>query len=142
MIEEKSCDYELLRMLAQGRSNKDIASFLNVSPPIAKQRLQALFLELLVTKETASVAGSSSECRGIKKPQPASAAGAPEPKAMLYGLPCAKCRAYYCADLPVCPVCKSSDRVSPNATPALPVISAMTTPDPRDTTSRAASSDH
>ena len=30
-----------------------------------------------------------------------------------YGLPCAKCRTYYAADLTSCPVCKSSERVSP-----------------------------
>lgn len=28
-----------------------------------------------------------------------------------YGLPCAKCKTYYKADLTVCPVCKSSERV-------------------------------
>jgi hypothetical protein len=33
-----------------------------------------------------------------------------------YGLPCSKCRVYYPADMAVCPVCKSSDRVSPAAT--------------------------
>jgi hypothetical protein len=30
-----------------------------------------------------------------------------------YGLPCAKCRTYYAADLPACPVCHSGERVSP-----------------------------
>jgi hypothetical protein len=30
-----------------------------------------------------------------------------------YGLPCAKCRTYYAADLPACPVCKADERVSP-----------------------------
>jgi hypothetical protein len=30
-----------------------------------------------------------------------------------YGLPCAKCKTYYTADLEVCPVCKSPQRVSP-----------------------------
>jgi len=32
-----------------------------------------------------------------------------------YGLPCAKCRTYYPADLKVCPVCKSSERVAVTA---------------------------
>jgi len=32
-----------------------------------------------------------------------------------YGLPCAKCRKYYPATLSACPVCKSSQRVSPTA---------------------------
>lgn len=35
-----------------------------------------------------------------------------------YGLPCAKCRTYYAADLTACPVCKSAQRVSAIATPA------------------------
>ena len=32
-----------------------------------------------------------------------------------YGLPCAKCKTYYLANLNACPVCKSSERVSPLA---------------------------
>jgi hypothetical protein len=40
---------------------------------------------------------------------------APEPKAVGYGLPCSRCRAYYPADMHVCPVCKSTERVSPAA---------------------------
>jgi hypothetical protein len=49
-----------------------------------------------------------------------------------YGLPCAKCRTYYSADLTICPVCKTSERVS--ATPAnartTVSISQAATPDP------------
>ena len=30
-----------------------------------------------------------------------------------FGLPCARCRTYYAADLRVCPVCKHTERVSP-----------------------------
>lgn len=30
-----------------------------------------------------------------------------------YGLPCARCKTYYAADLAACPVCKSPQRVSP-----------------------------
>jgi hypothetical protein len=37
------------------------------------------------------------------------------PKRRGYGLPCAKCRTYYRADQTVCPVCKATERVSPNA---------------------------
>ena len=33
-----------------------------------------------------------------------------------YGLPCAKCRAYYPADLHSCPICRTTQRVSPKAT--------------------------
>ena len=30
-----------------------------------------------------------------------------------YGMPCAKCKTYYSADLDSCPVCKTTERVSP-----------------------------
>jgi hypothetical protein len=40
---------------------------------------------------------------------------APEKKAIGYGLPCSRCHAYYPADMHVCPICKSPDRVSPTA---------------------------
>jgi len=37
------------------------------------------------------------------------------PRRSGYGLPCAKCKTYYAADLSACPVCKSEERVSPTA---------------------------
>jgi hypothetical protein len=40
-----------------------------------------------------------------------------------YGLPCAKCRTYYAANLAACPVCKSPERVSP-------VIGSLPSPGP------------
>lgn len=49
-----------------------------------------------------------------------------------FGLPCAKCKTYYAADLKVCPVCQSTERVSPTAFPA-PSIAAPSSeesPDP------------
>ena len=48
-----------------------------------------------------------------------------------YGLPCAKCRTYYRADLTACPVCKTSERVSvaPTRTP-IPSAPAENLPDP------------
>lgn len=54
-----------------------------------------------------------------------------EHKAVGYGLPCAKCRAYYPADLDRCPICKSVDRVSPVAAgqvPIAPVAAAAPAP--------------
>lgn len=36
-----------------------------------------------------------------------------ERKQVGYGLPCAKCRLYYPADLDACPTCKSTERVAP-----------------------------
>ncbi|MGC2195050.1 MAG: hypothetical protein WA628_10280 [Terriglobales bacterium] len=41
----------------------------------------------------------------------------PSLKPVGYGLPCSKCRKYYAASLSACPICKSSERVSP--TPAI-----------------------
>ena len=34
-------------------------------------------------------------------------------KHVLYGLPCAHCRAYYDAALSACPICRCLDRISP-----------------------------
>ena len=35
------------------------------------------------------------------------------PRRVGYGLPCVKCKTYYAADLSMCPVCKTEERVSP-----------------------------
>jgi hypothetical protein len=57
------------------------------------------------------------------------------PRRAGYGLPCAKCRTYYAADLAVCPVCNTQERVLPvvdTATlmsSALPESSAPPVPD-------------
>lgn len=32
-----------------------------------------------------------------------------------YGMPCAKCRAYYPSDMDACPICKSRERVTPGS---------------------------
>lgn len=37
-----------------------------------------------------------------------------------YGLPCAKCRLYYPANLDICPTCNSKERVSPRVVPPAP----------------------
>jgi hypothetical protein len=47
-------------------------------------------------------------------------------KAIGYGLPCAHCHAYYPSDMNACPICKSPDRVLPNA----PVAHCMVAPEP------------
>jgi hypothetical protein len=54
------------------------------------------------------------------------------PRSWGYGLPCAKCHTYYSAGLTACPVCKSSERVSP-VSGAVPVgsVTAERTPDPK-----------
>jgi hypothetical protein len=119
-----SRDRELLRMLAQGCSNKVIANFLNVSPPTAKKQVQAMFLKILVAKEGVPIPGLTTEQHRMEEPQPSAQA----PRVHLYGLPCSKCHAYYSADMSACPICKSPDRESPNPAPALPVVSAITPP--------------
>lgn len=56
------------------------------------------------------------------------------PRRIGYGLPCVKCKTYYAADLSMCPVCKSEERVSPVvdaagiASPSVPE-SALPVPD-------------
>ena len=54
------------------------------------------------------------------------------PRRVGYGLPCAKCKTYYAADLKSCPVCQASDRVSPLDAPVVTNGVALTTdlPDP------------
>ncbi|MGB0039692.1 MAG: hypothetical protein WBQ00_12385, partial [Terriglobales bacterium] len=37
-----------------------------------------------------------------------------------YGMPCAKCRAYYPSDMDACPICKTRERISPGTTGASP----------------------
>ena len=59
-------------------------------------------------------------------------AGLPEqlgPRRVGYGLPCAKCKTYYAADLTVCPVCQTKERVSP-VVATLPVVPSTAEPDP------------
>lgn len=53
------------------------------------------------------------------------------PRRTGYGLPCAKCKTYYAADLTACPVCKNEERVSP-VIASLPVAPATAEelPDP------------
>ena len=58
-------------------------------------------------------------------------ASAPEKKAIGYGLPCSRCHAYYPADMHVCPICKSPDRVAPTT----PVAHSTTSVAPQPATS-------
>jgi hypothetical protein len=61
-----------------------------------------------------------------------SAPGVPsEKKAIGYGMPCSRCHAYYPADMHVCPICKSAERVSPTA----PVVHSMASAVPQPATS-------
>src|SRR5690242_10388701 len=51
------------------------------------------------------------------------------PKHTGYGLPCARCKTYYAADLGACPICKSPQRVSASA-PMPTAAPAEQLPDP------------
>ena len=41
-----------------------------------------------------------------------------QPRKVLYGLPCARCKTYYAGDLTSCPVCQCPERVSRLGLPA------------------------
>jgi len=58
---------------------------------------------------------------------------AAEKKAVGYGLPCARCHAYYPADMQACPICESTQRVAPTSpvshvTAASSAVSAASSP--------------
>lgn len=69
-------------------------------------------------------APSTTENAVKSAPQPASV------KNKGFGLPCAKCRTYYSADVKSCPVCKSPERVSAKAAPVRSTVKAEELPDP------------
>ena len=50
------------------------------------------------------------------------------PRRSGYGLPCAKCKTYYGADLSACPVCKTAERVSPTMVAASPSLGEVAEP--------------
>lgn len=85
---------------------------------------QAISVADVKQVEAAMVVGSTERIRP-------SGGIAPDIRRAGYGLPCAKCKTYYTADLPACPICKSSERVSPTATvPATAVSAAVTEQNP------------
>lgn len=87
------------------------------------------------SKLTANVLMHQANEKRIERPTREGVAAA-APKSRGYGLPCAKCKTYYAADLDVCPVCQSQVRVKPGSvavpvSPAAPILEpAEETPDP------------
>src|SRR6266436_4227284 len=79
-------------------------------------------------KTTTPSALTSAARHSVEPPLP-SASPSPDLKAIGYGLPCSNCRAYYPSDLKACPVCKSTERVSPRAVVALPVAPIVASPE-------------
>jgi hypothetical protein len=71
-------------------------------------------IEKVQEKEKPANATASAPEHGLPQGS-ARAASSPEKKAVGYGLPCSHCHAYYPADMPACPICKCTDRVSPTA---------------------------
>jgi len=69
---------------------------------------------------------------GARHMDPSHATGSPDnspDKPAGYGLPCAKCRLYYPADLDICPTCHHHERVSP-IVPKVPPKLTQAVPDP------------
>lgn len=60
----------------------------------------------------------------------AAAPGEAMHKSSGYGLPCAKCRLYYPANVDICPSCNSKERVSPSIVPVVPKSQATAEPVP------------
>jgi RNA polymerase subunit RPABC4/transcription elongation factor Spt4 len=88
-----------------------------------------------VATSNAAHAAVLTQDAGVRRMEAASAPGAIEStrKPSGYGLPCAKCRLYYPADLDICPTCHHRERVSPVA-PSVPpkVAQAVTEAAPAD----------
>ena len=82
-----------------------------------------------------AVQGALPQETGIRRMEPSPALGVPAEsirKPSGYGLPCAKCRLYYPADLDRCPTCHAAERVSPivsSLTPKVAQPTADLTPD-------------
>jgi len=72
----------------------------------------------------------NSQARGAERTMSRNAA-TPQlaPKRTGYGLPCGNCKTYYAADLSACPICQSTERVSPTAAASAAVSLSEPSPD-------------
>ncbi len=86
--------------------------------------------ESSMTQAAIHTAANPHAAPSVAKPKTVPVTQTPKPSG--YGLPCSKCRTYYTADLPACPVCKSKERVSPTASPVRTTVSSVeqNLPDP------------
>jgi hypothetical protein len=60
-----------------------------------------------------NVVATSISAPGLMSPSAVPASKPATSSNVGYGMPCAKCRAYYPADMDACPICKSKERISP-----------------------------
>ena len=72
--------------------------------------------------------GRSTPERNMSQASAARIAAAGEKKSVGYGLPCSNCHAYYPADMHICPICQSPERVSPTESAALTMASMASEP--------------
>lgn len=84
-----------------------------------------------VSQMTPPVLQPSADTQVVERPALSSQTGPLQAKQYGYGLPCAKCKTYYAANLSACPVCKGTERVSPN-TATIPAAEKLSEqlPDP------------
>ncbi len=103
-----------------------------VNAALARRRRDHYDMETTGTKQarekSVNPAAISAPERPMRQGSAPEVSSAPEKKAVGYGLPCSRCHAYYPADMHVCPICKSPDRVSPTAPAAYSVASTVPQP--------------
>src|SRR5260370_25823152 len=85
-----------------------------------RRSMETSATKLAQEKSLNPVALSTPE-RHMQQRSASAAHSALEKKLVGYGLPCSRCHAYYPADMHVCPICKSPDRVLPTQ----PVVHSM-----------------
>jgi hypothetical protein len=73
-------------------------------------------MEATAAKQARETSPNSAAPSISERPMPQGSAPAipSEKKQVGYGLPCSHCHAYYPVDMRACPICKSTERVSPN----------------------------
>jgi hypothetical protein len=81
--------------------------------------------------DAAATAAALAKTAGVRSSEASAPASAPDTvrKPSGYGLPCAKCRLYYPADMSECPTCHHKERVSP-VVPRIPARPPQAAPPP------------
>jgi len=105
--------------------------------------LEKMIMDVTRSAQAAAQAAAAKPAKTVSQPEndmrtdlrhpariQAAAPGEAVQKSSGYGLPCAKCRLYYPANLDICPTCNTRERVSPNAVPQRPRSQAAAEPVP------------